>query len=136
MKTQEETKTKKKTHIQTVIEAYALNLHFLEKELGLPTTDYNATLFDTCMRFLEEVCPPGYEYHAYYLRYAKCKRYWSWFKAEWMLFETDFMFHSRESNIPITIEDWTQHMKQMIMDGSVEHSFYNIYLKSIRNEKS
>lgn len=134
MKTKRETKTK--SHIQTVKEAYSLNLHFLEKEVGLSIKDYNNTLFDVCMSFLEEIYPPGSPFHDYYIKTASAGSYWSWFRAEWMLFETNYMHHAKESRTPITIESWTSHMEQMIMDGSVEDSYHNIYLKSIRNERS
>lgn len=129
------TKTKQKSHIQEVREAYALNLHFLERVIGLSTKKYNNTLFDICMGFLEEFYPPGSPFHHYYIKTAAAKSYWSWFKAEWMLFETNYIHHAKQSKTPITEDSWRQHMEQMIMDGEVEDSFHNIYLKSIRNER-
>ena len=125
--------TKPKSHIQTIKEAYCLNLHFLERAVGLSTKEYNNTLFDVCLSFLEEIYPPGSPFDHYYIKTAAAKSYWSWFKAEWMLVETNYMHHARESRTPITEESWRQHMEQMIMDGSVEDSYHNIYLKSIRD---
>jgi len=135
MKTKRETKPKQKSHIQTVKEAYSLNLHFLERAVGLSTIDYNNALFDTCLSFLEEIYPPGSPFSHYYFKTAEKDKFWSWFKAEWMLFETNYIHHSRKSNTEITKDSWTEHMEQMIMDGDVEDSYYNIYLKSIRNER-
>lgn len=118
------------THIERVRQKYASNQQLILQTVGITWEEYCQNIFEIGIRFLQEHYPEDdKEFSTYFKNVSRDKKFWNWWRFEWMKWEGEMIDHFKELDIEITYEIYNEEMQPLIMDGFTEQRFYQDYQK-------
>lgn len=125
---------KTKSNIQTIRENFVSNRLSIETATGLNTLEYNNLQFEAGIRFLEERFPVNTEFEQYYMLYSRSAAFWKWWRAEWAIWECDYMNFVRQHNFNLTLKSYQSDLEHPRTQSRIESSFHHQFLKHLQHE--
>jgi len=117
------------TIINTQRQKFGSNRQSIEQVIGLSTMEYNEFQFEMGIGFLERLFPRNTEYEKYFQLYSQDKSFWKWFRAEFSIWEDDYLRFTEKHKKERTMEAFRLDILRNNVQQRMESCFQHQYLK-------
>lgn len=120
---------KHSTHIGLLRELFASNQRFILQAANLNLLEYRHLIFESGVRFLEEIYPRDTPFNEYYLFISRDKDFWNWWNYQWQRYQHDYIEYLKDSETPFNADKYINEMLLISHAPSIEYCFHNNYQK-------